>query len=80
MTTQTFEAVIDENGNAHFPDAVRLPQGMKVLVMIPEQVSDYDDIIAALPSPFGKDKRVPAFRRVPNELLRSEVDPTDATI
>ncbi|MBC8141057.1 MAG: hypothetical protein H7Y38_06410 [Armatimonadetes bacterium] len=36
MPQRTFEAVIDEHGNARFPGAVRLPQGTKVTVLVEE--------------------------------------------
>jgi len=62
MSQKTFEAVIDEHGNARFPDAVRLPQGTKVTVLVEET----ERVFYIPPRKPGSVVRMPSVRIVRN--------------
>ena len=65
MIEQTFEAVVDAEGNVRFTEALQLPQGMKVTVILheePEQVTRYKDLLHGVNPLTGNSRRMPTVR------------------
>ncbi|MBC7804994.1 MAG: hypothetical protein H7145_02470 [Akkermansiaceae bacterium] len=71
MPVQTFEAVIDENGNVRFIGDVQVRPHAKVYVVVPEEVTEADNVVQEPPQIFAV--RIP--HRGDAMLIRSPASP-----
>lgn len=65
MIEQTFEAIVDAEGNVRFSEPLQLRQGTKVTVILheePEQVTRYKDLLQGANPLAGNSRRIPTVR------------------
>ena len=84
MPVQTFETLTDADGNIRLADIVRLPGHTKVYVVVPEQITDYSQIVPTVEPLSSPTLRYPLVRvedaGLMQRLRKTVVENADAEI